>query len=104
VQIADYSGGRRRIVAHVGSAQTEAELRLPVKRARDLLEDDRQGVLELGIEPRAAKVTLVSAVSEPALFDALDGVFTDLGFDGLGGGGVFLAREHALPEPARRER
>jgi hypothetical protein len=86
VQIAEYSDGRRRIVAHVGSAQTEAELGLLVQRARDLLEDDRQGVLELGIEPRAAKVTLVSAASEPALFDALDGVFTDLGFDGLGDG------------------
>jgi len=113
VQIAGYSGGRRRIVAHVGSARTEAELGLLVARARDLLEDDRQGVLELGIEPRVAKVALVSGSSESALFahpprvstsgssvgparvlgtasgvlfDALAAVFADLGFDTLGDG------------------
>jgi hypothetical protein len=111
VQIAEYSGGRRRIVAHVGSAQTEAELGLLVQQARNLLKDDRQGALELGIEPRVATVALVSESSEPVLFahpprvpasgasvgparvlgtasgvlfDALSAVFTDLGFDTLG--------------------
>ncbi len=39
VQVAESVGGRRRIVAHVGSAHTEAELGLLLERARELLTD-----------------------------------------------------------------
>ncbi|MGV8965348.1 MAG: hypothetical protein ACOH2F_03635 [Cellulomonas sp.] len=120
VQIDEYRGGRRRIVAHVGSAKTEAELGLLVQQARDRLKDDRQGVLDLGIEPQVAKVPLVSVASELALFahpsaevpasgasinaarvlstcsrmlfDALAAVFTDLGFD--------RGRRHRAPPKA----
>jgi hypothetical protein len=51
VQIAEYVRGRQRIVEHVGSAQSEAELGVLLERARELLEDPAQGVLDLGIEP-----------------------------------------------------
>ena len=51
MQIAEYSRGMQRIVEHVGSAHTEAELGLLLERARELLENPAQGVLELGIEP-----------------------------------------------------
>jgi hypothetical protein len=37
VQIAEYDGGRRKIVAHVGSAHTEAELGILLERAREML-------------------------------------------------------------------
>jgi hypothetical protein len=109
VQIAAYVGGRRRIVAHVGSAHTEAELGILLERARELLEDPGQGQLDLGIEPAGRRVELVGSAQVPALFgepagreparvaaprvvstdsrvlfDALAGVFTDLGFDVLG--------------------
>ncbi|WP_230582423.1 hypothetical protein [Salinispora tropica] len=53
VQIAESAGGRRRIVAHLGSAHTEAELGLLISQARELLADPGQGELELGIEPVA---------------------------------------------------
>lgn len=53
VQIAESVNGRRRIVAHVGSAHTEAELGLLVARARELLEDPGQGEFDLGLEPSA---------------------------------------------------
>lgn len=53
MQIAEYVDGRRRIVAHVGSAHTEAELGLLVARARELLEDPGQGEFDLGLEPSA---------------------------------------------------
>ena len=59
VQIAESAGGRRRIIAHVGSAHTEAELGLLVERARALLRDPGQGEFELGIEPVAAKTPLL---------------------------------------------
>jgi hypothetical protein len=81
-----------------------------LERARELLEDPAQGVLDLGVEPAPQVKGLVEpargpglfAAAEPAgpaardgsgrvvgtdsrvLFDALPGVFTALGFDGLG--------------------
>ena len=51
VQIAEYDGGRRKIVAHVGSAHTEAELGILMERAREMLADPSQGAFDLGIEP-----------------------------------------------------
>ena len=53
VQIAESVNGRRRIVADLGSAHTEAELGLLLERARELLEDAGQGELDLGVEPVA---------------------------------------------------
>jgi hypothetical protein len=110
VQIAEYARGRQRIVKHVGSAHTEAELGVLLQRARELLEDPAQGVLDLGIEPAPRVVSLVPPASDPklfeaaeatpadgragsgrvvatdsrVLFDALAEVFTALGFDALG--------------------
>jgi hypothetical protein len=46
-----YVAGRRRIVAHVGSAHTEAELGVLLEKARLLLEDAGQQQLDLGVEP-----------------------------------------------------
>ena len=112
VQLVESVGGRRRIVAHVGSAHTETELGLLIERARELMEDPGQGEFPLGIEPRAPKTALLGPAGDAALFpaegpapaggtvtvpgprvlstssrvlyDALVGVFTDLGFDALG--------------------
>ena len=108
VQIAESVNGRRRIVRHVGSARDEADLGLLMEEARRLLADERQGVLDLGITPVAAKAVMVpppegsGLFAEPAvkpaaramvsrsrvlktssglLYEALAGVYTDLGFD-----------------------
>ena len=111
MQIAEYAAGRQRIVEHLGSAHTEAELGVLLARARELLEDPAQGSLDLGVEPSAPVASLLTArpgtslfdpapVAEPAragpgqvvgthsrvLFDALAGVYADLGFDSLGDG------------------
>jgi DDE family transposase len=110
VQIAEYDGGRRKIVAHVGSAHTEAELGILLERAREMLADPAQGSFDVGIEPVAPRARLVTREAAPALFGAgspgetpaaagparvvstdsrvlfqvLDGVFGDLGFGVLG--------------------
>lgn len=111
MQIAESVNGRRRIVAHVGSAHTEAELGLLVERARELLDDPGQDELDLGVESLAPRTTLIGQPGAPALFDepssaagergpvappqvvgtssrvlydALAAVFTELGFDALG--------------------
>ena len=107
MQIAEYVEGRRRIVRHVGSAHTEAELGVLLAYAQGLLEDADQGVFDLGVELTPKKVELVAPVVgaslfaevservEPArvsapqvvgtssrlLFEVLAGVYTDLGFD-----------------------
>ncbi len=107
VQIAEYAGGRQRILKHVGSAHTEAELGVLLTRARELLQDAAQGVLDLDVEPTPPVARLVSPCREPALFEAepaspvvgrdssgrvvgtdcrvlfqaLAGVYSDLGFD-----------------------
>lgn len=110
VQIAEYVRGRQRIVEHVGSAHTDAELGVLLARARELLENPDQGVLDLGVEPTPPVKGLVAPAGDRGLFgiagtaapsgrvgpgrvvgtdsrilfDALAGVFTALGFDGLG--------------------
>jgi hypothetical protein len=112
VQIAEYAVGRQRIVRHVGSAHTEAELGVLLEQARGLLADPAQGMLDLGVEPTPRVARLVPAAEEqgvlttaaaaPAaagrrdgpgrvagtdsrvLFGALSSVFTALGFDALG--------------------
>ncbi|MCZ3387180.1 MAG: IS1634 family transposase [Actinomycetia bacterium] len=108
VQIAESVGGQRRIVRHVGSARDEADLGLLLEEAQRLLADDRQGVLDLGITPVAAKVMMSAPAGPPGLFastvpasaaptmvsrsqvlktssgllyGALAGVYTSLGFD-----------------------
>ena len=43
VQIAEDSGGRQRIVKHLGSAHSQAELGVLLEQARGLLEDPAQG-------------------------------------------------------------
>ena len=109
MQIAEYVRGRQRIVEHVGSAHTEAELGMLLERARELLDNPAQGVLDLGVEPTPLVKGLVASAGDPGLFtgpdavtsagrdgpgrvvgtdsrilfDALAGVFTALGFDGL---------------------
>ena len=70
VQIAEYDGGQRKIVAHVGSAHTEAELGILLERAREMLADPAQGSFDLGIEPAAPQVRLVAPAAAPALFEA----------------------------------
>ncbi len=75
VQIAESVGGRRRIVAHVGSAHTEVELGLLMQRARELLADPGQGALDVAVSAMVAKTDLIGDRAEATLFD--DGVVAD---------------------------
>ncbi len=79
VQIAESVGGRRRIVRHVGSARDEADLGLLLEEAQRLLADDRQGVLDLGITPVAAKVVMSAPAVPQGLFAS---PLSSTGFDG----------------------
>jgi hypothetical protein len=115
VQIAEYADGRERVVEHVGSAHTVAELGVLLERARERLVDPAQEMFDFEVDQVAPTARLMSAPAEPTLleesprdelrrggsveragtgqvvgtasallFDALAGVFTDLGFDAVG--------------------
>jgi len=68
VQIAEYVDGRRRIVAHLGSAHTEAELGLLLEQARGMLLDAGQDEFDLGLEATPRKARMVAPTAVPALF------------------------------------
>ncbi len=68
MQIAEYVDGRRRIVTHLGSAHTEAELGLLLERARGLLVDAGQDGFDLGIEATPPKAGLVAPAADVGLF------------------------------------
>lgn len=106
VQIAQYVAGRQRIVEHVGSAHSDAELGVLLERAEELLGDPGQGSFDLGIEPQQRPVVprsgaagqralLPPAPTPPAtvgpgrvtdtdsrlLYEVLAAVYVDLGFE-----------------------
>jgi Transposase DDE domain len=68
VQIAESVDGQRRIVTHLGSARTEAELGVLLEAARGMLADPSQAQFDLVVEPAARKARLAAA---PAVGDAL---------------------------------
>ncbi|MET7774045.1 IS1634 family transposase [Nocardia sp. NPDC005366] len=66
VQVAEYTSGRRqRIIAHIGSAHTDAELGILLARARELVEDRDQGQLDLGLEPVQPRTALIGVPAAP---------------------------------------
>jgi hypothetical protein len=73
VQIAEYVDGRKRIVKHVGSAHSPAELGILMARARELLEPAGQDALDLGVEPAPPVTALLAG---PAAGPAQLGLFT----------------------------
>jgi hypothetical protein len=69
VQIAEYVDGRQRIVQHVGSAHSQAELGVLLARARELLEPSGQEVLDLGVGSAPVVTPLLSSrPARPELF------------------------------------
>lgn len=107
VQIAESIDGKRRIARHVGSAHDETGLNLLVAKAHELLADDAQGLLDLGLSlgqpvssllvappaqgtlfvapPRRVRRRLVSKpkvvrTTSRLLYDVISEVYDSLGF------------------------
>lgn len=59
--------GRRRIVRHLGSAHDEAELGLLIEHAEQLLSDDSQQIVDLGLTPTVLRHQMLPAPSGGAL-------------------------------------
>lgn len=110
VQVVEKRRGKLRVIKHVGSAHTDAELGLLMDRADEILVGD-QGVLDLGIEdavrqesvlpgpgrqsqllepahtvegpPVVSRPRTIGAVSD-VLWFTLEAAYTNLGFDVVG--------------------
>lgn len=69
VQIAEYAGGRQRIVEQrrVGANRGRAGVLLP--SAREVLEDPAQGALDLAVERSVPVASIVAAPADAAPFD-----------------------------------
>jgi len=98
VQIVEKRGGVRRIVEHIGSAHTDAELAVLMQTARDRLHEGQQ-VLDLdvgagvdadaaGPDTRSSGGSLAGAVvvgtASQVLWDVLSDAYTRLGFGAVG--------------------
>jgi hypothetical protein len=81
VQIAEKRGGVRRILAHLGSAHTEAELAVLVQVARERLHQGQQA-FDLGLGARAAPPAgaVVTGTASQVLWDVLESAYLRLGF------------------------
>ncbi len=107
VQVARKDGGRVVILAHVGSAHTDAELGILLEQARWIVTGDQEA-LEIEVPARPKRIedvpdwrtsTLIPAPAAPAgspvgpgrttatssrlLYDVLGGVYDWLGFDAV---------------------
>ena len=106
VQVVTKAGGRLRVLEHVGSAHTDAELGVLLERAGEVLRGG-QGVLDVQVPARVARVDKVAdwtgraQPSGPAqggevaasgrtrgtasrlLYEAIGGVYDQLGFDAV---------------------
>ena len=82
VQIAERVGGRDKVLHHLGSAHSDAELAALLSRARDRLHPG-QGELDLSagrVEPGHAVIT---GKRHTVLWQVLSGAYARLGFDVL---------------------
>ncbi|EYT49187.1 hypothetical protein D641_0108930 [Brachybacterium muris UCD-AY4] len=81
VQVVAKEGRRNKILEHLGSAHTEAELAVLMRAGRDKL-NAGQETLDLGLEqdPQAA---VVRSLRSRLLLDVLQATWRGLGFDAL---------------------
>jgi hypothetical protein len=88
VQIAEKRGGVRRIVAHIGSAHTDAELAVLMQVARERLHEGQQAFdldldLDLGTRAASSAGAVVTATASQVVWDVLESAYLRLGFGAI---------------------
>lgn len=83
VQIAERQGGRDRVLEHLGSAHTEADLTALLEAAHRKLHPG-QGELDLGVESVPGGQSVITSKSSALLWQVLSGAYERLGFDVVG--------------------
>lgn len=82
VQIAERRGGRDKVLEHLGSAHTEAQLTALLETARARIHPG-QDELDLFTGPAPAVASVVTSKTSALLWHALTSTYTRLGFDSL---------------------
>nr|WP_229745282.1 IS1634 family transposase [Sediminivirga luteola] len=102
MQIVDKSGGKYRIVKHLGSAHTDAELAALMRTGYDELNPDQE-TLDLGIdhEPDPGRA-LVQAQRSQLLVDVIRAAYDRLGFDVVADEAFFQLVLARLVEPTSK--
>ncbi len=83
MQIAERQGGRDRVIEHLGSAHTDAELRALLDVARRKIHPG-QGELDLAAGLVPAGQSVITGKSSVVLWRVLTGAYARLGFDAVG--------------------
>jgi hypothetical protein len=83
VQIAERQGGRDKVLEHLGSAHTDAELSALLEVARRKIYPG-QGELDLAVGSVPAGQPVITGKSGALLWHVLSGAYARLGFDALG--------------------
>src|SRR5690625_3829001 len=104
VQIADKTGGKYRIVEHLGSAHTPEDLAALVEAGKAKLADPGQATLDFDTadKPRVSSAVVKSSRSG-ILIDTIRAVYTRLGFDVIDDEAFFQLVAARLVEPTRSE-
>ena len=104
VQIADKSGGKYRIIEHLGSAHSEVELAALMQVGRERLFPGQQ-TLDLGFDPEVGPDpgrAIVQGSASQLLTDVIRGAYQDLGFDVLDDEAFFQLVLARLVEPTSK--
>ena len=103
VQIADKTGGKYRIVEHLGSAHTPEDLAALVEAGKAKLRDPGQGTLDFDTadRPRVSSAVVKSSRSG-ILIDTIRDVYTRLGFDVVNDEAFFQLVLARLVEPTSK--
>jgi len=83
VQIAERAGGRDKVIEHLGSAHTDAELTALLETARRRMHPG-QGELDLGVADVPAGQSVITGKSSAVLWHVLSSAYARLGFEVLG--------------------
>jgi len=103
VQIADKTGGKYRIVEHLGSAHTPEDLVALVEAGKAKLRDPAQATLDFDTADKPRTTTAIVKSSRAGiLIDAIRSVYTRLGFDTVDDEAFFQLVAARLIEPTSK--
>jgi hypothetical protein len=101
VQIAERAGGRDKVIEHVGSAHTDAELAVLMESGRRKMHEG-QGELDLALGERASGDAVVTGQLSRVLIEVIEGAWRRLGFDVVGDAAFFQLVLARVVEPTSK--
>ena len=101
VQIAERAGGRDKVIEHLGSAHTEAELAVLMETGRRRMHDG-QGELDLVLGEQDPRDAVVRGQLSRVLIEVIEGAWRRLEFDVVGDAAFFQLVLARLVEPTSK--